>query len=281
MVIRRAGWSDDDVRRFWDYWSQRADFQSEYFTAQVGAGVAAVASHAGVLQGDVLDYGCGPGHLIPHLLAHGAQVTAIDFSPASVEAVNRRFGGQSNWQGAMLAESLPTSFPCGRFDFVTCIETLEHLNESQLNAVVAELARLTKRGGAVMVTVPHAENLAAGQTYCPFCDSEFHHMQHQQSFTADSMRGLLAGHGFDVRFCRPLDFARFQNRRPVANRAGIGTLPGRIKDQTTWRAKDWRDRALGALDRVSPRPFPEQRAVRAALRRGRCHLCAIAVRQGT
>src|SRR5687768_9936952 len=98
MAIRRTTWSDDDVRRFWDYWSQRSDFQNEYFTAQVGAGVAAVADHAGVLQGDVLDYGCGPGHLIPHLLARGVNVTAVDYSPASVDAVNQRFSGSPNWK---------------------------------------------------------------------------------------------------------------------------------------------------------------------------------------
>jgi hypothetical protein len=131
-----------------------------------------------------------------------------------------------------------------------------------------------------MVTVPHDENLAAGATYCPFCDSEFHHMQHQQSFTAERMRELLSKHGFDVRFCRPLDFGRFQSRKPIANaeRGGLGSLPGRVKDAVTWRATSLRDRVLGALDRAAPRAFPEQRVVRAALRRGRCHLCAIARR---
>jgi len=125
-----------------------------------------------------------------------------------------------------------------------------------------------------MVTVPHDENLAAGATYCPFCDSEFHHMQHQQSFTAERMRALLAMHGYKVRFCQPLDFARFQNRKPTL----AASLPGRVKDQLTWRGRTLRDWALGAFDRVAPRPFPTQRVVRAALRRGRCHLCAIAVR---
>lgn len=274
MVIRRTTWSDDDVRRFWDYWSQRPDFQSEYFTAQVGAGVAGVAEHAGVLQGDVLDYGCGPGHLIPHLLARGANVAAVDFSPASVEAVNQRFKGEPHWQGAVPAKGLPTSFAAGAFDLVTCVETLEHLNDDFLDAVVTELHRLTKPGGAAMITVPHDENLAAGATYCPFCDSEFHHMQHQQSFTAERMRSLLEKHSFKVRFCQPLDFARFQNQRPIA----AGSLPGRLKDVLTWRGRTLRDRVLGALDHIAPRPFPSQRVVRAALRRGRCHLCVIAVR---
>ena len=78
-------WSNDQIHRFWDYWSTRKDAQETYFALQVGKGVAEFARQVAPLaERDILDFGSGPGHLVTHLLAQGAQVSATDPSPQSV-----------------------------------------------------------------------------------------------------------------------------------------------------------------------------------------------------
>jgi len=249
-------WDPKTVQDFWDYTSKRTDLYQSYFSYQTGRGIANFLVFTRRLQAEavVLDYGCGPGFLIEHLLTKGARVIGIDISQEVLAFVNEKFNGLENWLGAFRVPYPPTPFSDAAFDVIVGVELLEHLLESILPDVVEEIYRLLKPGGVALFSTPNDEDLAKSQVLCPFCQTEFHKVQHLRSFTEKSMRQLLESHGFRVVFCQGINLSEFQ--REVV-------LPG-------WR--DWSLRVLyrrmkrkvdTLLDHIRPSPFPNQRVFRA------------------
>lgn len=53
------------------------------------------------------------------------------------------------------ASATDMPFETGAFDFVTCLEVIEHLTDEDVTAAVAELRRVAKRG--LFITVPYCE----------------------------------------------------------------------------------------------------------------------------
>ena len=245
MITRKraSDWKPEHVQRLWTYWNSKAHLQGENFAFMVGAGIVNFLESSRRLKGVALDYGCGLGFLTERLLHRGLDCYAAEFSPESVELVNNKLQGYANWKGATLIRELPTSFDSAFFDVVTCTETIEHLSDELLTQVVAEMRRLVRPGGIVLFTTPNDEDLELAMTYCPFCEAEFHKVQHVRKFTADSLRALLESHGFDVLFCQNINFHEFQ-RFPELS-------PAR---EVNWRLlREW---FVGKKDRFFDRRFP-------------------------
>ena len=93
---------------------------------------------------------------------------------------------------------------------ITCIETIEHLKDEDLTRLLAELRRLVKPDGLIVITTPFNEDMDSGYIFCPFCEAEFHRMQHMRSFNVSSLELLLTQQGLEVEFCRNMDFEQFQ-----------------------------------------------------------------------
>lgn len=262
-----VSWTSDEIARFWDYWSAKGDSQETYFALQVGAGVAQFAEYVRSLsQLDVLDFGSGPGHLVPHLLKRGANVTAVDHSPNSVAEVSQRFRGQSGWIEARTFENDRLPWEANSFDAAFCLETIEHLHHDDCSHIFSELHRVLRPEGFIVYTTPNEEDLSKQQVYCPCCHSEFHRWQHLRSWSADQLTERLQAHGYSVPFCRGVNFRDFQP--PSRRKNGLGTLRRQL-----------RSAVLGWLDAMAPRAFPNQRALRRRLRKSTGHhLVAIAVK---
>ncbi|MDX6689808.1 MAG: hypothetical protein QOG15_1265 [Solirubrobacteraceae bacterium] len=94
----------------------------------------------------LLDAGCGSGRTLDELADYG-QAWGVDVSPAAVEAARRR--GHANVQQGSI-EQLP--FADGAFDVVTCLDVIEHTPDDRVS--LAELRRVTRPGGYLLVTVP-------------------------------------------------------------------------------------------------------------------------------
>ncbi|GAA2009998.1 class I SAM-dependent methyltransferase [Microbacterium ulmi] len=108
------------------------------------------ADWVGISPGDrVLDVGCGPGALTCVLVqrAGAASVAAVDPAEAFVAAVRTRLSGIDARQA--YAEALP--FPDDAFD-ATLAELVVHFM-TDAAAGVAEMARVTRRGGVVAACV--------------------------------------------------------------------------------------------------------------------------------
>ncbi len=110
----------------------------------------------------LLDFGCGGGRHSFEAMRHGAVATALD---ADAEEAGRAAGwvralldedkktAESGGQGhVVVGDGLALPFPDACFDRVVASEVLEHLTDD--GSVLAELARVTRPGGTLAVTVP-------------------------------------------------------------------------------------------------------------------------------
>ena len=247
-ALQRLDWSPEQVSRFWDYQSANA-CQESYFAHQVGEAVVRLARYATDLRGlRVLDFGSGPGHLVPWLLQAGATVFVADSSPNSVAEVSKRFTSHSGWGGSYLLSDTKLPVDDDSFDFVFCLETIEHLSRVNCQEVLAELHRVVRPGGHALYTTPNEEKLEDHFVYCPQCNCEFHRMQHMRSWSADQLNDELCSQGYNVHFCRGLDLWDFQRERRRSRR--LSRMVRRL-----------RGNARKTLDWLWPRPFPHQRVL--------------------
>ncbi len=94
----------------------------------------------------LLDAGCGSGRTLVELARYG-EVAGLDASPVAVSAARRRGFGDVRLGSV---EELP--FADESFDAVTCLDVIEHTPDDV--RVLRELLRVTRPGGAAIITVP-------------------------------------------------------------------------------------------------------------------------------
>ncbi|HNW91861.1 MAG TPA: methyltransferase domain-containing protein [bacterium] len=94
----------------------------------------------------VLDVGCGTGIILPELARWGA-VTGMDSSPLALDFCRQR-GAAAVRAGSATAIAVPDASQ----DVVTSLDVLEHVADDA--AAAAELARVLKPGGTLLLTVP-------------------------------------------------------------------------------------------------------------------------------
>ncbi|GAQ88417.1 riboflavin kinase [Klebsormidium nitens] len=106
----------------------------------------------------VLDCGCGPGRLIPHILAAGVEdVVAVDLSIMMIALVKEQFDNVRCWQGDIV--NLPPAF--GPFDAIFVNEVLESVHSQE--AVLKAVAGLLQPGGAIIIS--HSQGRRVSEFY--------------------------------------------------------------------------------------------------------------------
>jgi SAM-dependent methyltransferase len=187
---RPLQWTDELVARFWAYQSR---FPENYFSFKSGAAVAAYLRRVVPVGADVLDYGCGPGHFIPHLLAAGYKVTGADVDDGTI-GVAVDVSGHSGFNGFA---SIGRLIKDGRqFDAVVLLEVIEHLDDAWLATTLSNARNLLRPGGLLFVTTPNEERLEDSVVYCPASNATFHRWQHVRVWSRDSLADCLRRSGF-------------------------------------------------------------------------------------
>jgi SAM-dependent methyltransferase len=101
----------------------------------------------------ILEWGCGPARVIRHLPAAvggaGTEVYGSDYNPASI-AWCRQHIPHINFVSNGLEPPLPLG--AGQFDFIYAISVFTHLSEAVSQQWVAELSRVARPGGMLVVT---------------------------------------------------------------------------------------------------------------------------------
>ncbi|HEV2764309.1 MAG TPA: class I SAM-dependent methyltransferase, partial [Pyrinomonadaceae bacterium] len=190
-------WTPEKSADFWNYFSNDPVFSAQYFSNHSGGLLLEHLERAVEFKGRVLDYGCGPGYMVAHLLNRGVACEALDFSEGSVRRVRDRFGSHPLFRGATAVAGLPSPLPEGQFDVVLSVEMVEHLFDEWLTPTFEEFRRLLRPGGTLVVTTPNEEDLTALRVLCPECGGLFHQYQHVRSWSAATLRAALEGHGFE------------------------------------------------------------------------------------
>jgi ubiquinone/menaquinone biosynthesis C-methylase UbiE len=100
-------------------------------------------------RGALLDVPAGEGALAGRLIGAGFEVSCCDLYPEIF-----RLDGVSVTRGDLNAD-LP--FDSQSFDYVTCLEGLEHIENPQ--QAIREFARVLRPGGTVIVSIPNILNV--------------------------------------------------------------------------------------------------------------------------
>lgn len=210
-VKNASDWSIDDIERFWNWLSTTKRKEQDYFAFTVGDAIRNLLNSNGKIEGNYLDYGCGLGHLFTHMLKSNIKGYGLEFSKSSVDEVNKRFKDHPKFKGVREIKDFPSSYEGDYFDVISMIETIEHLNDYYLPLTLKELYRMLKPGGKLIISTPFNEILSSNHIYCPFCNSEFHRMQHMRSFNIESLTYLLEQNNFKVLYCNNVNLYTYSS----------------------------------------------------------------------
>lgn len=143
--------------------------------------------------GRLLDIGAAFGFAVSEARRAGWDATGIEISIAAARRASAAAPGR-----VLVANALRTPFAADAFDVVTLWDVLEHLSDP--HAAIAEVARLLRPGGRLVLSTGDVGSLAArlsGARWHLYTLPE-----HLFFFSRRSLRELLATHGLRIECAR-------------------------------------------------------------------------------
>ena len=204
-------WTDDLVKKFWDYQSQYPD---NYFANLYGAKIVETIKPYVPQRSHILDYACGTGAIIKYLLRAGFYTTACDLSLDSVAYVQQSYVSEPLFQGAETVSKLTQNEQ--KFDAIIMVEFVEHVDDNVLEKTITDIRKILSQSGVVIVTTPNDENLDAEIVYCPCCDHTFHRWQHVRKWQKTTLADFFEQYGFEIIVIKETDFSLSQSKRSIS-----------------------------------------------------------------
>jgi ubiquinone/menaquinone biosynthesis C-methylase UbiE len=133
----------------------------------------------------ILDVGCGTGHLLQPLTASN-RVIGVDIS------LNMLSFARDKGFIVIRSSGKKLPFEPETFDLVTAINVLQSVKKG--SGLVAELARVTKPGGRIVVSTPNGQNLSIGL----FKLLEIKKYRHLGVYTAEELKDYFLSAGCTV-----------------------------------------------------------------------------------
>lgn len=116
-----------------------------------------------VVEGRVLDVGCGIGRNLHHLDGRGV---GVDTNPHSIEAARR--SGLTAYSAEEFADSAD-AMP-GGYDTLLFAHVLEHMAPSEASGLLGRYLPYLRPGGKVVVIVPQEAGFRSDPTHVSFLD---------------------------------------------------------------------------------------------------------------
>jgi ubiquinone/menaquinone biosynthesis C-methylase UbiE len=218
--------SEADPRVGYAAWSDRYDEPGNPIVAIEQSAVWRAVGR--VRPGRALDVACGTGRHARHLADMGHQVVGVDYTPEMLRLAKEQL------PGVCFVHADLRAMPVGQggFDLVVCGLALAHLRE--LDMAVAELARVLRRGGSMVISVLHPLQAHLGW-HAPFEDNtgqrgfvREHSHSHSDYLAVFRRAGLRVGDCVEPRLTP--DQVRSKRRAfrhiPDAAMAAYENLPG-------------------------------------------------------
>lgn len=140
----------------------------------------------------ILELGCGGGALLRDLAARGfTRLVGLDLARTALAEAQR----QGTPARLVLADAERLPFAAESFDIVIAADLIEHVDD--LDAYVAEVARVLRPGGAYLLKTP---NRPLAELYYRLAGLDDYPFWHPSMLSPGELRTLLARHGFLVRF---------------------------------------------------------------------------------
>jgi 2-polyprenyl-3-methyl-5-hydroxy-6-metoxy-1,4-benzoquinol methylase len=152
------------------------------------------------LSARILDAGAGYGIYSLTLADEGHHLDAIDIEAPRIEAINNMKDEYPPVQSRIHTHTgsltqLP--FESGAYDTIICSDVIEHIEDD--HKAVAELARVLKPGGTLVLSVPY------NSRYNKKIYRMFGH--ERPGYTAEEMRALIAPYGLSIEQVRCYEYA--------------------------------------------------------------------------
>jgi SAM-dependent methyltransferase len=149
----------------------------------------------------ILDWGCGSGRVTRHLIQMGCPaITGADIDPDNIQWCRENLPG-ADFQHLQL--NPPTPFADAQFDLVIGISVMTHLAEADQFRWLAELQRLTKPGGILLLSIRGLVQLSLYKE-----PSERYVVLERQGFLDSGVNIQLEGVIEDQTFYRDVDHSR-------------------------------------------------------------------------
>jgi SAM-dependent methyltransferase len=178
----------------------------------------------------LIEVGAGFGRLALEYAGY-ADVLLLDSSEVHVAAAREHLAGNPRY-AVTLGNALALPYPAGDFDTAVCVRMLHHFEDP--GPVLAELGRVVRPGGALVLEFANKRNLKAiarrllgRQTWSPFEPGSVAYRRHHFDHSPVTVRRSLRSAGFSVERVRAASLFRLPGlwrRLPAGLLAGAETL---------------------------------------------------------